>query len=506
MGKASRKKEQKAQKASPPETRGPLLTGWLAQPWAVLIFLPLLTIFIYYKTFSTPFHFDDRFFIVENQGIKNFSSLLLSGSRYVGFLSFALNYHFGRLNVFGYHLVNMLIHLSNGFLVYTLILFLFKTPRMQSSSFNPNRSFWIALATALLFVAHPIQTQAVTYIVQRLASLATLFYLLAVVLYLKWRLAPSEARSRSLWYAGAWLSTVLAMKTKEIAFTLPFMLLLVEAIFFGSFTRKRWIALIPFLLTLSIIPLSHSGAIGEGEGFAKETTAISRLDYLFTQFRVILTYLRLLIFPVHQNLDYDYPISHSLLEPNVFFSFLFLSAFLGLAFYLLFYSQRSTRHYQLKLIGFGLLWFFLTLSIESSIIPIRDVIFEHRLYLPSVGFFLAGSVAILGLLDRWRGMTAIVIGILLALFSVATYQRNLIWKDELTLWSDVVQKSPFKIRGHNNLAEAYVHLGQYHEAMQEYKAIITLDPKDVRAHIGLGVAYQMVGSHDEAIQEYKSAS
>jgi len=230
------------------------------------------------------------------------------------------------------------------------------------------------------------------------------------------------------------------------------------------------------------------------------------LDYLFTQFRVILTYLRLLIFPVHQNLDYDYPISHSLLEPNVFFSFLFLSAFLGLAFYLLFYSQRSTRHYQLKLIGFGLLWFFLTLSIESSIIPIRDVIFEHRLYLPSVGFFLAGSVAILGLLDRWRGMTAIVIGILLALSSVATYQRNLVWKDELSLWSDVAQKSPFKIRGHNNLAEAYVHLGQYHEAMQEYKAIITLDPKDVRAHIGLGVAYQMVGSHDEAIQEYKSAS
>src|SRR2546422_3151410 len=106
MGKASRKKEQQAQKASPPETRGPLLTDWLAQPWAVLLFLPLLAIFIYSKTFAAPFHFDDRFFIVENPGIKNFSSLLLSGSRYVGFLSFAINYHFARLNVFGYHLVN----------------------------------------------------------------------------------------------------------------------------------------------------------------------------------------------------------------------------------------------------------------------------------------------------------------------------------------------------------------------------------------------------------------
>ena len=116
---------------------------------------------------------------------------------------------------------------------------------MQPTPSNPNQSFWVALATSLLFVSHPIQTQAVTYIAQRFASLAALFYLLAVVLYLKWRLASSETRSRLLWYAGAWLATVLAMKTKEITFTLPFMLLLVEVVFFGP-TRRRWIGLIPF--------------------------------------------------------------------------------------------------------------------------------------------------------------------------------------------------------------------------------------------------------------------
>ena len=115
------------------------------------------------------------------------------------------------------------------------------------------------------------------------------------------------------------------------------------------------------------------------------------MDYFLTEFSVIVVYLRLLVLPIDQNLDYDYPVYHSLLEPKVFVSFLFLSAIISLAFYLLFVSERSTRRNLFKLTGFGLLWFFLTLSIESSIIPIEDVILEHRLYLPSIGFLMSGS-------------------------------------------------------------------------------------------------------------------
>jgi len=298
------------------------------------------------------------------------------------------------------------------------------------------------------------------------------------------------------------------MKTKEISFTLPFMLLLIEAIFFGSSSRKRWMALIPFILTLPIIPLYRfpEKVVEVEHLFARETITISRLDYLFTQFRVILTYLRLLVFPVHQNIDYDYPIYHSLFEPPVFFSFLFLSTLLGSVLFLLFSSQRSTRFSQLKLIGFGLLWFFLTLSIESSIIPIRDVIDEYRLYLPSVGFLLAGSVAISGFLDRWRGMKTIAIGVVVAILSVATYQRNLIWKDDLTLWSDTVQKSPNKARAHYNLGLVYQNQGRLDEVIREYKTVLTLDPNYADAHNNLGTIYQKLGRQDEAIQEYKTVS
>ncbi len=274
MGRASRKKEQRAKKLSPFPI--PVPTSYLGSRYfpvrslAVLLLLTLLSALIYSNTFSVPFQFDDADNIVQNPRIKDLTNFFnLSGSRYVGFLSFALNYYVGGLQVFGYHLVNLIIHIVNGFLVYCLVLLLFRAESQDSPLATDNSHLttasWIAIATALLFVAHPVQTQAVTYIVQRFASLVTLFYLFTVVCYLKWRLASSESRSRFLWYGGAVLSTVLAMKTKENSFTLPFMILLVEAVFFRSFTRRRWVALIPFLLTLPIIPLSHPGAIGVGE-------------------------------------------------------------------------------------------------------------------------------------------------------------------------------------------------------------------------------------------------
>jgi len=312
------------------DTSQPILTKLLP----VFFLLALLATLIYSNTFSVPFVFDDTRNIVENPRIKDLKNFLdFSGSRYIGFLSFALNYYFGELNLFGYHLVNLTIHIANGFLVYLLVSLLLRTPRITSSDLAI-QSPWIGFATALLFISHPIQTQAVTYIVQRFASLATLFYLLAAVCYLTWRLAPSERRSRYLWYCASLLSTVLAMKTKEISFTLPAMLLLIEKVFFRRREGKQWIVLVPFLLTLLIIPLSRIDmAGGASEGFAQETTAISRSDYLFTQFRVILTYVRVLLFPIDQNLIYDYPIFHSFFEPQVFLSFLLNAILLGLSLY-----------------------------------------------------------------------------------------------------------------------------------------------------------------------------
>jgi len=525
MGRARNTKEQRQKKLSPSQITPPspdLRPRDLpVRSLAALFLLSLLATLIYSNTFSAPFVFDDIENIVDNPQVKELKNFLyLSGSRYVGFLSFALNHHFGGLHVFGYHLVNLLIHIINGFLVYLLVRLLFRIPMILSSSSShqdpasniSHQAPSIAFVAAFLFVAHPIQTQAVTYIVQRFASLVTLFYLFTVVCYLKWRLASSEARRQSLWYWGAVLFTVLAMKTKENSFTLPFMILLVEAVFFRSSTRRRWIALIPFLLTLPIIPLSHSGAMGEGEaGFAQGTAEISRSGYLFTQFRVIVTYIRLLFLPIQQNLDYDYPIYHSILEPAVLLSFLFLLSIFVVSLFVIFYSRLTTQDSQLRLMGFGMVWFFLTLSIESSIIPIKDVIFEHRLYLPSVGFFMALSIGVV-MGRKWlqrQGIPAvwgvIGFGIIVMVLSATTYQRNLVWHDGMTLWQDVVQKAPQKARGYNNLGNAMLKRGELGEAMKHYREALRVKPTFVEAHYNLGTVMLKRGELGEAMKHYREA-
>jgi tetratricopeptide (TPR) repeat protein len=503
---------------------------WLP-PFMLLLGLTLLVVAIYSNSFSVPFQFDDKPNIVDKPLIKQLSNLLtFSGSRSVGFLTFALNYHFGRLDPFGYHLVNLLIHLINGGLVTLLVLLLCRvadrsplTPdslrlTAASSSATPSAPLsaqWIALSTAALFMVHPVQTEAVTYIVQRFASLAALFYLLTVVCYLRWRISPA-AKQRYLWYGAALLATVLAMKTKENTFTLPFMLLLVESVFFGLPSRRGWLGLLPFFLTLPIIPLSlhmipfsPQGPLGKGKVvFARDFTDISRLDYLFTQFRVIVTYLRLLVLPIHQTLDYDYPVYHSLFRLPVLVSFLGLLGLGGGALWLLLRKPASSP--AVRLAAFGVLWFFLTLSIESSIIPIRDVIYEHRLYLPGIGLFLAASALLFGAPAgrRLRNAAAVAVGLVVVILAIATYERNTIWQSEQSLWQDVVRKSPNKARGHSNLGASFADQEQWTEALGEYQIALTLHPDRptfTAIQTNMGNAYTSLGRLDAAQQAYAAA-
>ncbi len=492
----------------------------------VPILIAITALLIYSNTFSSSFHFDDVESIVKDSRIRVLSNFLdTSGTRYIGELSFALNYYLGGLNVFGYHLVNIVIHIIDGILIWWLVNLTFKTPVMQRLPVNLQVSSLIALAASLIFITHPIQTQAVTYIVQRFASLATLFYLLSLVLFVRWRLSSGSGYRVAL-YLLSLFSVVLSMKTKEISFTLPFIILLYEFFFFRDRLRKVYF-LIPYLLTLLIIPLSiigigsHKplgdivGGLGEA---ARETELISRGSYLLTQFRVIVTYIRLLFLPVNQNLDYDYPVYHAFFIPGVFLSFLFLLFLIGVGVYLLIRSQRNGNGYAL-LISFGIFWFFITLSVESSIIPIRDVIFEHRLYLPAVGAVIAFSSAVLYGFERWRGRigigkgegvsplsaTVVLLLIIIVALSFATYQRNLVWRDGITLWSDVVSKSPLKARGYDGLGSAYLDHGRIDEAIKALRTALMLKPNYVNAHYNLGVAYENIGRIDEALKEYRTA-
>jgi Tfp pilus assembly protein PilF len=229
-----------------------------------------------------------------------------------------------------------------------------------------------------------------------------------------------------------------------------------------------------------------------------------------TQFRVIVTYIRLLFIPINQNMDYDYPLYNTFFEPWVFFSFIFLLSIFAFAVYLFIRSRKTDNVYGL-LASFGILWFFITLSVESSIIPIRDVIFEHRLYLPGVGAAVAFSSAafyVFGLLEAKLSplVAACVLIVVISLpLGVAANQRNYVWGDAVTFWQDIVKKSPLKARGHNNLGEAYNERGQMDNGIEELEIALRLKPGYADAHTNLGIAYGKKGLLDKAEAELLEA-
>jgi protein O-mannosyl-transferase len=487
-----------------------------------IIVIAFLGLSVYSGTFHAPFAFDDLTSITNNTMIRELNNFAFKPDnytedpgRYIGYLSFALNYRFCGLDVTCYHIVNLAIHIINALLIYLLIVLTFRTEILKNS-YIAHSSGWIALFTAALFAVHPVETQAVTYIVQRLASLATMFYLFALISYIKARsyfgLKGSSWRRVAGYYLLSIVFALLSMKTKEIAFTLPIVIAFYEFYFFGGRTRTKLLFLLPMLIMLAVIPIgilhSHRSAGDLLSDINAATTAsdLPRWDYLLTEFSVVVTYLRLLLLPVGQNLDYDYPISHSLFEPRVLSSLFILLGMLGAALLFLLMSGKG-KDTAPRLASFGILWFFITLSVESSFIPIKDVIFEHRAYLPSIGIFMA--VACLGAMAAraWPALTKVMTvtaASVVLVLAVAAYERNTVWGSELSLWSDIAKKSPNKVRPHNNLGIAYAINGMTDQEIEQYKIAIGIAPDYPEAHYNLGNAYFLKGMMDMAIEEFKT--
>lgn len=458
----------------------------------------LLAFTLYLNTLHGPFLFDDWTYIAENPLIRDFGHFLHPGTlqahltqkginlpyadlfdsfvrRPLTYLTFALNYRLHGLDNFGYNLCNSLIHVAA-----TLLVYLFTTLLVERlpGGIDPRRSA-IPFLTTLLFACHPVQTQAVSYTNQRFASLAAMFFLLSLTTYLLSRRAASPAKRRA-WYGTAILAAVCGMLSKENVFTLPVMLLLSDSLGSRERFRHRLPRLAPFLATLAIIPLaialngSADSVLTSPAGASPQP--VPHLTYLFTQCRVLVTYLRLLVLPVNQQLDYDYPLYDSLFAPPVLAAALFLLALIAAGIFALCRGLKEERPL-LTLGGFGIVWFFVTLSMESALVPLDDVIFEHRLYLPVVGIFLAVSAAGVRLygacaIGRVRQTAAIAMAVaIIALLSVATVRRNSLWADAVSFSEDSVAKSPRKERVMIHLGDTYLRTGEAAKALAVYEKI-----------------------------------
>ncbi|MBN1768111.1 MAG: tetratricopeptide repeat protein [Prolixibacteraceae bacterium] len=453
--------------------------------------IAVCTLIAYANSFDVPFIFDDEyqiFHIGNNKDLAAYADLSVwtnVNTRPAATFTLALNNALGGENVFGYHLINFMIHLLSGLF---LFFFLKQLLKFKTSKLTPI----FPLAVALFFVLHPAQTQAVTYVVQRMTSMAGMFSLLALFVYANaryhWLIKQQKGRSAALLALSA-LAAVLALLSKQSAATLPLLFVLVEWFFVRDANEnrgKKW----AFTLTTTVLVLY--AVVLAVYGLPAETTGISRLQYLATQMTVIPRYLKTMLIPVGLYIDHGvYPVEN-LLGLNVIAGASFLLALLAVAFY---------KMRQWPLFSFGIFWIFITLMVESSVIPIRDVMFDHRMYLPLAGFAISAWWLLFHLLKNKTQTKPYVVLLVSVMLCGATLMRNHTWRDITGIWHEVTERYPNHFRGWMSAGRsmAAARNTDYHRIIDYYENALRIKPDNEPLLNDLAVNYLKAGKTSKAI-------
>ncbi len=443
----------------------------------------------YSSSFSGLFHMDDVQNIVRNPRIREIHRLdrIATGTfRPVADLTLAANYAAGRLDVRGYHAVNLSIHLLAALVLFGLLRRTLCTVRLHAR--YSARSNELALAVALLWTLHPLQTEAVTYLIQRCESLMALFYLLTLYGLLNSVQQPS-------WGALAVASCALGMGTKPVMATAPIVALLYDRVFLsGSWretVRQRWklhTGLCATWLILALLLASNVKEFREHVGLGEKLA--TPLRYALSQPGVLLHYLRLTVWPHPLILDYGWPVAQTarqIVPPALAVGTLLLVAL------------RRWR----EPAGFLGTAFFLVLAPTSTVLPIADLAFEHRMYLPLAAvltLLVLGLARILSARGLWAAAAALAL-----LFSALTIRRNADYRDEVALWGGVLAHRPENVRARSGLAIALYKRGRAREAEEQFREVIRRQGSFPGAHDNLGLTLQAQGRPEEAYREYALA-
>jgi protein O-mannosyl-transferase len=478
-------------------------------------FIVFAGIIAYYNSLRAPFIFDDRYHIVENARIRELwplGQLLFHTSRPVVILSLALNYALGGLNPVGYHIFNLGVHILAALALYGIVR---RTLVLRTQPWRAAAP-WLAVAIASIWMVHPIQTESVTYTIQRGESLTGLFYLFT--LYCVIRVTESP---KAIWKGAAVASCLLGMGTKGgVMLTGPVLILLYDRIFvsrsWSEVARQRWGLYASLAATWLAYPLMLAAAPEEwkesaGFGYA----GASPLQYAMTQPKVVLHYLRLSLWPDQLCLDYGWPVARGTGE---ILPFLIILGGIAAAT-LIVWRKRPA----LAFLG---AWFFIVLMPTSSFVPIADVAVEHRMYLPLAavialivtGLFLLAtprssrslltkgtdrSVSAVHLVARGShvavdrvvsplhqqtpsGFGWIIAGLIVVVLTVVTIERNADYASKLSIWADTVAKSPHNPRAQYDLGVALEETDNFPEALAHYRLAVQENPKYADALTNLG--------------------
>jgi len=504
---------------------------------SALIYLTALVAIIYSNTLYSSWQLDDIPNILRNNALHLHSidlhslrqavSTSPSGSqgiyRPLACLSLALNWYFGRDHVTGYHLVNIFIHICTAFLLFLVVLKLYDSPRLRAD--KTSASYYTALLVAVLWVASPVNVQAVTYIVQRMASMAALFYIWGILNYIRARVEKQRLK-QYVAFSLTLVCFVAAVMSKENAITFPVAILLIEVIFFQS-DKTGLLQTGKYLLPLCLLSgllIFSSLHINVSSLLDYSNRSFSLQNRLLTESRVIVYYLSLLFYPVPGRLSlfHDIQISSSLFQPfTTIFSLGFLTLLSG-------YSMLTYK--KNPIFSFAVLFFLLNHLVESTVIPL-ELIFEHRNYLPALFLFWPLSVILVKGITYYRSKRpsiSILISALIAACIISsglwTYQRNTVWKTEFSLWFDVIKKypdlaRPYQLMGilsarsgwdklaekyyllslakktqtpgrsrhlvYDNLGSIYLKKGEYNKAQQCFQQALDAMPGDAKSYFNL---------------------
>jgi tetratricopeptide (TPR) repeat protein len=482
----------------------------------LIVLLVLAGVFAYANTLRAPFIFDDLDAIRDNASIRSLGTALFpphdgSGvdSRPVVNLSLAVNYAVDGLDVRAYHATNLAIHVLAGLALYGVVRRTLLIPvgrglrsapgvadggersRRPTGLADDETATRFALAAALLWLLHPLQTESVTCVIQRTESLMGLFYLATFYGFVR----SVEPTGGQPWRVFSVAMCLLGMGTKEVMVSAPLLVLLYDRTFVANSFRAAWqarrgyyAALAATWLLLAGLVLSSGGARGGAAGTA---TGITPWTYALTQCEAIGTYLKLTFWPAPLVLDYGTGVVTNLgaVLPQ---AVLVLVVVAGTVFAL----------WRRPVWGFLGAWFLVILAPSSSVLPlVTQTIAEHRMYLSLAAVIVASGL----LLHRWLGRHVAGVGVLLALACGGlTAVRNHDYRSTAAIWQDTVEKVPANARAHSNLGQALGLEGRADAAMAELREAIRLQPNLPYAHYNLGLELAKAGRDAEAVPEFEA--
>lgn len=495
----------------------------------IFLLFSIIIFICYSNTFSSSWQMDDRPNITKNHRIQitdltprqlwlSMNAQPGSGKFYrpVACLSFALNWYLGKDNVFGYHVTNWVIHLTTSWLLFLTIVVLFQTPQIKGR-YSSNEVTFIAITATLFWALNPLQTQAITYIVQRMASMAALFSLLAIYCYLLGRLSEST-RKRQFLFAGSALSYLLAILSKENSIILPLSLPVLEAFFFHAnlsktITKKLFSGILIALLVSVLATIALQPDILEAIQRYYGLRPFTMMERVLTEQRILLFYLTQLFFPHPSRLSiaHDFPLSSSLFTPWETTGAILLNGFF------IFFALKTGRKY--PFLALAILFFYLNHLVESTVVPL-ELVFEHRNYLPSFFLFIPVVLLLNKVFLNISGnkffvvLFTILLSGVLATEGYATYIRNKAWQSERSLWVDALRKAPNSDRP---LAVLALQLGwgegaaekEYRKALELIKRTLTMiKARKLSDAAQLGNAaslYHKLGEYQTSIDYYQQA-